>query len=509
MHLESCLNPKLIKDSKGIQTYVPCGQCAACLRKRSMQWIQRLEQERYCWKYAIFFTLTYAPANRPYLRHQNGLLIDIHHRLTPPLDDVVTLDIDECIYKYSKDFSRDKDWLSRMGFDIPCLSSYDLQKFIKRLRINFIREYEKRNRKQSTYKENEKPSFRYFAIGEYGETLLSPHYHGIIFTSSEFIASNFASILDKTWKLGITNFSFVSASNAHYVAQYLNCTAHLPSVYRDIKTRPFFLCSKFPPIGTMCHSSKEVKEMFFQCSPEQVIFNHKKSLFDNVPLWRTYIDRLYPKLSAFNDLSHHDRVILYRLTETKKLSSFSAFRKYVLGNGEIRLTLIDDYVNYFKLNCDNLDAALQRWFYISSRVCRQAQSFEISVNEYVSFIEKFYDNCDKKKIALQQDFKEEFSSSISLVGLDRLFIESLCNLDVKDVSLEDLTLLSSYGVDLDKFFADDLFERVKYQQSLLPQNSLDYEALTLDSESWLRNNMKTKIKNEYLNLHPDYKKFIY
>lgn len=526
MNIASCLNPKLIRHPyTHEQMYVPCGHCAACLRARSQRWVQRLIQERYSWKYCAFFTLTYDSEHLPLLKFVNGFipsngfvpsygfLYDVHHRLTPPEQDVFSLDISECIYKYSKDYSRDTDWLSRISGSfggVPVLSSYDLQKFLKRFRINTLRTYERTTKQFSTYVEKQKPCFRYFVIGEYGETCLRPHYHGLFFFNSEFLASHFKELLDSSWKYGISDFSLVSENNSSYVASYLNCTAHLPSIYRDRKTRPFFLCSKFPPLGTMCHSSEEIRKIFFSATPEQVIFDHSKGLFANVPLWRTYIDRLYPRLSSFSEISHTDRVSLYGLVQRKSLSNFAKFRAFVLDVNQTS-SLIKDYITYLRANCTNFDVALQRWFYISSRVCRQAESFEISIVDYVYQIEKFYENVEKKKLQLQYEWQNDSSENQKqpLIGMDKLYLQSLLDVDVQDISNEDLIILSSYGVDVEKFFSDDENIRINYQTSLLPENTYDYNILSIDSEVWLNRNSKTKKKNEYLELHPLYKNILY
>ena len=511
MHISSCLNPKLIRHPfTHEQIYVPCGHCSVCIQKRSSRWVQRLSQERYCWKYAFFFTLTYAPDQRPMLYYQNGLLIDLKHRLTPPDAEVIAVDMYEINKKYNEDMPRFNEWFSHKDDKLPVLSSYDCSKFIKRFRTYAQREFERSRRSQTCLNEKEKPYFRYFVIGEYGPTTLAPHYHGLFFFDSEFLCSHFGSLLDKAWTFGITNFSSVSQENSSYVARYLNCTSHLPSVYKYVKFRPFFLCSKFPPIGSLCHSSKEVKQMFFACSPEQVIFDHKKGVFDNVPLWRTYIDRLYPRLSAFSTLSHSDRVTLYGLTQARKLTQFSQFFEYV--SGDDCLTVIKDYVRYFQYNCDNFVAALQRWFYISSRVCRQAKVFEISVKDYVYYIEKFYDNVEKEKLKLYYEFQDDYSQKYensSLVGVDKLYIQSLMDIDCNDISEKDLIILSSFGVDIDKFFSDDEVERVKYQKSLLPDNTFDFECLSHDAEVWQQQSMKTKKKNDYLALHEDLNILVY
>lgn len=529
MHIQTCLNPKLIRHPKTHeQLYVPCGTCAACLRARSQRWVERLTQERYCWKYCMFWTLTYDNEHLPLLKFVGGSfddnltlvgthLVDIHHSCTPPDSDVLVIDIDECMHQFSSDFSKDWTWIrnktAQIG-GIPVLSSYHLQKFIKRFRTNAKREFQKYKKSLPIASKGDDIQFRYFAIGELGETLLRPHYHGLFFFNSEFLANTCALLLSKSWKFGITDISVVERSNASYVAEYLNCSAHLPSIYRHRSIRPFFICSKFPPIGTLCHSSQEVQELFISASPDHVIFDHSKGIFTNAPLWRTYVDRLFPKLSSFDEISHIDRVALYRIVSEKGFTSFAHFYAFCTSSlyASARRSVIDDYVTYIRANCNNEIAAFQRWYYISSRVARQAQVFGVSIPFYVSQIEKFYQNVEKDKLKRYYEFQSEFSDnygSASLVGCDELYLKSLMDLDVCDVSYEDLCILSSYGVDVEKFFSDDESVRLPYQKTLLPKNTWDFHVFELDSENWLTRSSKTKKKNDYLAEHPEYRNVIY
>ena len=82
MHILDCLSPKRIYN-KYLEEFVdvPCGKCPACLKSRANRWIERLNVERKCWKYCVFFTLTYAPEHVPYLRKlDNGYYGDLSHK---------------------------------------------------------------------------------------------------------------------------------------------------------------------------------------------------------------------------------------------------------------------------------------------------------------------------------------------------------------------------------------------------------------------------------------------
>ena len=58
--------------------------------------------------------------------------------------------------------------------------------------------------------------FRYYAVGEYGDRTLRPHYHMALFPASDRQASR---ILD-CWQLGFTSSTEINAARARYLAQY-------------------------------------------------------------------------------------------------------------------------------------------------------------------------------------------------------------------------------------------------------------------------------------------------
>ena len=66
MNLFTCEHPKKVYNPY-IQDYmiVPCGKCDICRMSRASSWVERLESERACHKYALFFTLTYSDAFVP------------------------------------------------------------------------------------------------------------------------------------------------------------------------------------------------------------------------------------------------------------------------------------------------------------------------------------------------------------------------------------------------------------------------------------------------------------
>lgn len=519
MHIKSCLNPQQVRDVVTKQLrLVPCGKCAACLNRQSAYWVSRLEQERYSWKYCVFFTLTYSQENLPtlrFLRDGRDFLVAASPNLRPSNEPPLIVDLEEVYFKYCKtkeDKVKTQDWLQRTPY-VGVVSSFHLSKFIKRLRTYAERQY-LRESKQDGFErfKREEVTFRYFAIGEYGSTTLRPHYHGQLFFNSEWFAVHVEELIVKSWKFGIVDSSFVSDSNASYVAAYLNGISNLPAIYWHRKIRPFFLCSKFPPIGTLQINSEDLCKLFLEGNIEFTIFDHTKGLFDNVPLWRTIKDRLYPRLSGFNQISHTERIALYSVAE--RFESFDQFYQFCLGYTKFyRPQYIADYVDYLSANCEKFDVAMQRWFYISRRVVMQSLSFQIRVKDYVIAIENYFKNVDyenlKRQYDFQNDYQEEGHSLSDLIGVDELFIRGFVGIDISNVSVEDLERLKSYGVDIDKFFSDDDVERANYLNSLLPDNSYDYLVFSKDSENWFKSRVKNKRKNDYLEQHPELQKLVF
>lgn len=113
-----------------------------------------------------------------------------------------------------------------------------------------------------------------------------------------------------------------------------------------------------------------------------------------------------------------------------------------------------DYVDFLYRRTGNYQP-LMRWWFISCRVCEQCRIFDVSLSEYINRIETFYDNCKRFNLDKYYNYQEDYASkfgSQSLIGLDSLYLRSLIGLDASQLSYEDITILVSYGIELDKFF---------------------------------------------------------
>lgn len=501
MHISSCLSPKTIRNRyTGELQKVPCGRCSACLNRHSSVWVQRLEQERQCWKYSVFFTLTYNEANVPRMRLVGDTLFSDQKGRLCHGDKLPIISLTE----YSQNFDlKTKNELydyfkSDSSITFLCVS--DFQKFIKRVRQSVVRLH----RGTSTQGVDDK--LRYYLCCEYGPTTFRAHSHGIFFFNSELTASQIQEIISKSWQFGYTDSSFVTSSASKYVAKYVNCVTHLPKIFQHPLIRPFSLCSKSPFIGSLSVNSKELWEMFDSCSPEFVIANHSKGLFENVPLWRSFVDRLYPRISGYSTISRYDRTLLYRIysrlvDRLPDITSADFLNMALSDTLPLTGTIYKDYVKHL-LRKSKTNSSLLRWFNISSRIYWQSRVWNISEIDYIQHIDRFYDNVEKNKLRLQYEFEQDYSEnygSSSLIGLDSDYLATLCLCSDGQLDYNELLVLESFGVDLDKFCNSDSEVRIPYQASLFPENTVDFIQYRIDSDIILAKSFKTRKKNEFIN----------
>ena len=304
LHITSCLHPLRVRNKfTNEMVTIPCGKCEACTSRKSYSMVQRLQMERCSWKYCLFVTLTYDNDHLPLLQCQSDYLTDLSSNRVHPIKGVMNFQISEELHKVGRFSSRDMSDTSRFiqlmsshFGGLPYLSTVDIQRFIKRLRITLLRNYNRYD-----FKEKNSPSFRYFCCGEYGPSTFRPHYHLLLFFSSQFAAAHIQEYIRQCWQFGFVDTSFVSDCNASYVAGYVNGTSHLPAIYQTSKIRPFSLYSKHPAIGSLVYSSEVLKSQFLSCDVQQSFLYTTEKLPLNVPLWRTFQDSLYPKLPYFGE----------------------------------------------------------------------------------------------------------------------------------------------------------------------------------------------------------------
>lgn len=504
MHITPCLEPRTIFNSytKELQV-VPCGKCAACLNAKAARMVERLEVEATCHQYVYFVTLTFDNEHLPVLKFMDDYLVDLDpHRMHWKLG-AKLVNVPEELHKLhtSREVNLDSyDFikLCQTNFGgLPYLSSVVFQKFIKRLRKYINTHYKKLSKDEKKIL----PEIRYYLAGEYGPTTYRPHAHLLLFFSSDWLASHIYEYVRAAWQFGNIDTSFVEHSASSYVASYLNSVSHLPAIYRTAPLRPFALFSKHPAIGTLVYNAEDIKQMFFTNTLQQVVWKQKKSLFDDVPLWRTIQDRIYPRLSFFDFIDSVCLCKLYAAYENvaKKglATNINAFKLYVESNSSY---VYKDYIELLKSFRGDYEQKLQRWYLVSKRVYSQASAWNISVKDYVfkmlEYFAKFKQNQLKEWYRFAEDYTKEHTAK-DLVWLDPLYLRNFLDCDITDLTYEEITYLESFNIDLPKFFSDDLEVRYKYQSLLYPDNTYDYKLFYNESCRTLDNSTKTKRKNDY------------
>lgn len=509
MCFSACERPvKIYNKYLGEKMFVPCGECDVCRANKASIWTQRLEVERSAHKYCLFVTLTYSDDFLPVLREDGDILVDSFAGLY-----MSKLDLDYDLY-YSKYY--------RAFNGIPYLCFQDAQKFIKRLRQRVLRN-DSTERKEDRY-------VRYYCCGEYGETTFRPHFHLLIFTNSDWLANNGKSVISSCWstdnrssdksQLGRIDCQVVKYTASGYVAAYLNSNVNLPRFLRESALRPRAIFSKFPAIGSLLTSTKEVQELFNSGSVTMPCVDPRTCESVEHPISSELRNRLYPKLPFFSRFSDSCLSSVYASAVDIKGMSFRDFEQYVRRRYESSFgessryfsRLIDDSSSWIYPQVNT--SACLRLFTVLRRVAFQSDSFGISPLTYGKRIIQFYKDFDYYKLTHQLEHEVDLSLANgphSCLLVDKIFID-----DIKKngLSPSQLNILRSYGYDetelslsdflelLDGVYDEQFVDKVSKARRLVHdfrQKRAKYEYLTI-SRSRLTDEQR-QVLTEILNLY--------
>lgn len=242
-----CLKPITRKfvDSAGHSRLIthPCGKCLECVQQLQNDWANRMCDEFKQWKHAYFGTFTYGNSCIPYVDVVPSDLPE--SKFSYLCDAIQKLPISSSLVKARNrndsfsDYLTPKSIYNKLSFRVPYVSKYDVQCFIKRVRIDYERKYE------------QPLDFKYFFCSEYGPCTLRPHYHAIFF--SNVCWERFAPFIYKHWHMGaVRGFHELELRNGTisdacaYVAKYCVKPQEFenPYVNAGLIPRPFRLMSK-------------------------------------------------------------------------------------------------------------------------------------------------------------------------------------------------------------------------------------------------------------------------
>ena len=306
MRLIPCYKPKMVLNPyTGEYCYARCGKCNACMDSRAALWVQRLDEEMQHHRYTWFVTFQYDDQHVPQMVRLRKEDIDDK--------DIAYMDADTghiiSLYDDSVPYPAKKDIKYCYDTKVLLVHNYkDFQSAMKRLRYYATTKYNERIRFYSTF--------------EYGPQTFRPHIHTLFFFSSSLLAKDFVKLLDRVWRdrngesLGcVYDPHPVTGSASEYVASYVNSFSHLPKIYlhRDIRQKSTF--SKCPPIGISKETSTDLRRLFTEEVDTLTLFRQSSSKFYDVPLWRSLVSRIYPRLQGYCSMSDTDRTKFYLLCE--------------------------------------------------------------------------------------------------------------------------------------------------------------------------------------------------
>ena len=491
MQVFSCTNPHHVYN-KYVHDWitVPCGKCDCCKSKRALSWVDRLEIERKCHKYCLFFTLTYSDDFVPRFEVDPYLRALVNHRTGEYLS-FNKLGLYKPENKDSLDYVLSRKYICYQDSKI-------LQDFIKRLRSK-VHYYEK---------DSQKEKIRYFIATEFGPTTHRVHHHGMLFFESSYLAANAKSVVASSWStdnrttgvssvLGEIDVQFVDGSEtsaSNYVASYVNGACRLPKIYQSEPFAPKSLFSKCPAIGSLLPSSAELQELFNSGAVRISKQNVSTNTIDYCPLPSSLKDRLYPKIKGFCDFDTATLVKLYGLLSDGAFKGFFTYdyRSFVEN---IHLYLNSDSYKdkELVLYLDNLlmkESSVRRYYSVLNHFEHNRYMFGLSVKDYVVKIQDFYLRENAANLKDYFDFQVDYAKMYpikNLIWLDCDFVRRLKESD--HITYQDSLILKSFG------YEDYSITNI---QSLDMESNSEFVSVASKYAERINKSHKVKQKNEYL-----------
>lgn len=333
LHGSVCFRPSLVKN-KYTDDFImsSCRHCEACQMARSQNIVANIERECKLHEYSIFFTLTYYNEFLP------------TWEINPLSDGYVNLSgrygysLDVPNYWYIPPYRvKVGDELRNVPNTFASVDVRDIQKFIKRLRAYL------------SYHFPESKSIRYAIASEYGPESFRPHYHGVLWCDSPEVANSLLSTrLDesgepenaiyKSWKM--CDFDrirpeIISGNASKYVGGYIATSFDLPSILRTKFTRPFFVCSRFPYIGSIESDETQLFEILENERVFENVYDEKEHIFTSVPFSLSFLVRHFPICACSRQTSDFSKLRLYEKYKSGKFTKHSKWNE-LTPSGNLR-----------------------------------------------------------------------------------------------------------------------------------------------------------------------------
>lgn len=333
-----CTSPKYLKSHRSDEFPIlsSCGHCAPCRERRAASlsaYVNRLADEA---NFVTFTTITYDDEHVPY-----AYRVAYDDEKSTLLFNGLYFDLPNADYNLIH-ASQSPSLSEREG--VAVLDSRDMTLFLKRVRINLLRELAARHYGNSSQLsinrlKNEFPSlckFKYALCGEYGKRTFRPHYHLIGFFKTAEVYSSFLTALHKSWPCCDTSqlltriVDNVRRSEVTYIAKYIAKSAGVLEIIPF--SAPFFRHSNI---------SREVGvegvvrdfERAQRCVRQRVVeFNQLDSMGRPAP--DTYTLEMlryrFPQSAKFDRLPFRSRSYLLRLlSELSPLCTYDKVTRLV------------------------------------------------------------------------------------------------------------------------------------------------------------------------------------
>lgn len=213
-------------------------------------------------------------------------------------------------------------WYSqvRAPFNYVALLYYrDAQLFLKRLR------------KQISKFTDEK--IRYYIIGEYGTRSLRPHWHVVLSTDSDTIATKFAEcqtevtalrnkdrqfytnrILSACWQYGYSTIDKAEAGVGSYVASYVVGSNLLPSILARLAPQKTVHSIGYGIPHSKVQALSLIRERNFdEFTTFQYVDRNDGNRVKSRALWRSYYRQFFPTFTSLGDLPNDELFRVFKI----------------------------------------------------------------------------------------------------------------------------------------------------------------------------------------------------
>lgn len=327
---------------------VDCGHCVSCQQAKANKRAQRIRHNVSLGTTALSVTLTYKNDFIPYIdtsevaedsfvlvHRDNSIHYANNHcggsslHVSTGRTDLVELDADfRPALLHSVHLLRYTS--NRIG--VACYE--DVQKFIKRLRINLKRIY------------NYDKKFSYYACTEYGRRSHRPHAHVLIFCPSTEETS-FRGAIAKSWsfddKSSLPRFCETAKNMASYLSGYVTKSAGSPDFFKTGRFRQKHSYSR--GFGTMLHAFS-LGQILQKIDNRDLSYVGKKIGYGgvpenvNLPIPEYVVNRYFPRFKGYSRIAPAE--VYNILCRPQKLSAFSRQLDYQFGEIHSICTRLDN-----------------------------------------------------------------------------------------------------------------------------------------------------------------------